>query len=172
MSARQTTSDERSWDSMIDSLRNGWGQQSHVVHRPLLTLILLGRAQRGEPNWLRFNDVDDLFWDAIRQFAPSRVPSGLEYPFWHLQKNGFWTVEHPEILPTIKNKDRPTRRALRKYNVKGHVPIDLWGELVSTPGLIEKLACRILDEFWPDQPRVGIATVLGLNVQERIGGQT
>jgi hypothetical protein len=171
MSAREM-SEERSWDDMIDSLPDGVGQQFHVVHRPVLTLILLARAQREESNWLRFNDIDELFWEAIRQLAPSREPSGLEFPFWYLQKNGFWTVEHPEILPRVKNSDRPTRRGLRKYNARGHVPAHLWDELIGTSGLIERLACRILDEFWPDKPRSAVATLLGLIVRKRGGVQS
>jgi predicted restriction endonuclease len=160
------------WQQMIDGLRDGWGNSRDVVHRPLLTLILLTRAQKREPNSVRFNDIDDLFRDLIRLFPPSRNPSGLEYPFWYLQKNGFWKIEHPEILPRVKSKDRATRPGLIKHNPRGYVPAALWNELLSTPGLIEKLAERLLDEFWPDLPRCHIADALGLVVEERAGEKT
>jgi hypothetical protein len=167
MPRAKSTPAAESWDKMIEGFRDGWGASRNVVHRPLFTLLLLARAQQGQANWVRFNDIDDLFRDAIRQFAPSDNPSGLEYPFWYLQKHGFWVIEHPEILPRVKGKDRATRRGLIKYNAKGYVPAALWNELSSTPGLIEKLARRILDEFWPDVPRTCIAGTLGLVVDER-----
>jgi predicted restriction endonuclease len=160
---------ESDWHALISGFRDGWGNQRDVVHRPLLTLLLLARAQRGESNQVRFNDLDGDFWDAIRELAPSPKPSGLEYPFWHLQKHGFWRIEHPEILPRVKNKDRPTRRGLVKYNPKGYVPEALWDELTRDPRLVVDLACRIIDEFWPDRPRTTVASALGLVVEERTG---
>jgi predicted restriction endonuclease len=163
----ESTPAAASWENLIDGLRDNWGNSRNAIHRPLLTLILLARAQQGEVNWVRFNDIDDLFRDVLREFPPSSNPSGLEYPFWYLQKNGFWIIEHSENLPRVKTKDRPTRPALVKHNPKGYVPVALWNELLNTPGLIEKLAARVLDVFWPDLPRTCIARVLGLVVEER-----
>jgi len=160
-------SPETTWVGLIDSLRDNWGSSRDVVHRPMLTLILLARAQHGHSNEVRFNDIDECFRNAIREFAPSRDPSGLEYPFWYLRKNGFWEVEGAEKLPRVKSKDRPTRPGLVKHNPAGHVPEHLWKELTSTSGLIEGLACRIMDEFWPDRPRAALAASLGLTVRER-----
>jgi predicted restriction endonuclease len=166
-----TDSVEESWETLIDGLRDGRGANKDVVHRPLLTLMLLARAQQGEPNEVRFNDLDPPFREVIDQFAPSRYPSGLEYPFWYLQRNYFWVVQNPDILPRVKNKDRPSRRGLIKYNAKGLVRAGLWDELLKDPARIERLAEHILDEFWPDVPRKRIAYAVGLTVRER-GGES
>jgi len=163
----RTPPSDRSWDELISGLRKVRGDKR--VHRPLLTLFLLARAQHGQSNQVKFNDLDDSFREAIHEFPPSPNPSGLEYPFWHLQNNGFWEVEGAEALPRVKNKDRPTRKGLVKYNPKGYVPKNLWEELTSDPRLIERLACSILDEFWPDLPRTRVADAVGLMVQERLG---
>src|SRR5438094_351051 len=105
MSSAESAPAAESWEDLIVGLRDNWGNNRDVVHRPLLTLLLLTRAQQGATNWVRFNDLDDVFRDAIHQFAPSQHPSGLDYPFWYLQKNGFWMIEHAEKLPRVKGKD-------------------------------------------------------------------
>jgi hypothetical protein len=36
----------------------------------------------------------------------------VDTPFWYLQKNGFWVIDQPDILPRVKGKDRAKRAGL------------------------------------------------------------
>src|SRR5262249_17531595 len=136
------------WIELVSRLRLGRSGNTEAVHKPLLTLMLLAKARRGESNRIRFKEIDQVLRQAIERFDPAHRSYSTEYPFWHLQNDGFWVVDDPDVLPRRKGKDRPTRPGLLKYDAKGHVPQDLWEGLTSDPELIWQLTMRIVERHW------------------------
>ena len=47
------------WKSLLTSITTWKSGKIRAVHKPLLTLLLLARAQRGEPNQVPFAEIDD-----------------------------------------------------------------------------------------------------------------
>jgi len=137
------------WEELISGMRPGRSGSELAVHQPLFTLLLLGRAQRGESNQVSFREIDAPLREALERFGPCSKRYSSELAFWHLQSAGYWVVEEKDTLPRRKGKDRPTRTGLLDYDAKGYVPPQLWDELLRDPALIRKLAGQILDTFWP-----------------------
>jgi predicted restriction endonuclease len=164
VATNEHASPRTNWDDLIDGMQRGRGNNRDVVHRPLFVLFLLARAQRGNDNGLRFNDIDGPFESAIRRFGRSRKPSGCHYPFWYLQRDGFWKVEDGDSLPKVKNKDLPLKKSLIARNARGYVPAELWDQLTADPELIRRLARKILNEYWNLGLREEIPAVVGLNL--------
>src|SRR5205085_1632810 len=116
------------WQELIAALHPGRSGNEPAVHKPLFTLMLLARAQRGGSNRVPFKDVDAALEEAIHLFGSARAPGGSELPFWHLKNDGFWVFEDEDSIPRRKAGDRPTKTILRKHDARGHVPRHLWRE--------------------------------------------
>jgi putative restriction endonuclease len=129
-----------------------------------MTLLLLAGAQRRAPRQIAFKELDAPLRALLQEFGPSPNSRNPDYPFWHLQREGFWVVEDADILPRRQGKDRPTRTGLLKHNAKGHVPAELWDQLLADPALVRRLAQQILDRFWPASAHAAIVKRVGLDL--------
>jgi putative restriction endonuclease len=150
------------WDELIPNIRVWKRESERAVHKPLLTSMLLARAQQGKSNRVLFKEIDEDLREVLKAVGPSRLSYHSEYPFWYLQNDGFWVVEDKDALPKRKGKDQPTRKTLLEHNAAGFVPIHLWGVLTSEPGLIPRLAMLILEDYWPKSEHPLILNALGL----------
>jgi len=151
------------WEELVSQLRLGRSGTAKAVHKPLFTLMLLARARRGESNRVRFKEIDPVLRRAIEEFGPAHRSYSTEYPFWHLQNDGFWVVDDQDVLPRRKGKDRPTRTGLLKYDAKGHVPRGLWEELTRDPELTWQLTMLILEQHWSKTVHAAILDYFGIN---------
>lgn len=149
-----------SWKHLVANLGTWKRGTQRAVHKPLLTLMLLARAQRGESNEVRYADIADDLKAALAQFGPPRRVHHPEFPFWYLQNDGFWEIPHGGRLPSRAGKKQPTHRALIDNDVVGRVPLVRWQELQGED--IPALARKVLEEFWTPAYFDDIATALGL----------
>jgi putative restriction endonuclease len=134
-----------------------------AVHKPLLTLMMLARAQDGKSNEIRYRDIDEPLTKALREFGPPRRTVHPEYPFWYLQNDGFWVIRDAARFKGGAG-GQPTRRALIDGDAVAVVPAELWTELQRNPGLHLDLALEILHAFWPESVHDIIASELGLDL--------
>lgn len=92
----------------VEHLRPWKRGGQRAPHKPLLLLLALGRAQRGEPRLVPFVDVEYLLSSLLARFGPSRRSHHPEYPFWRLQNDGLWEIPGGEALPRRKsNSESP-----------------------------------------------------------------
>jgi len=152
------------WHELVGNLHVWRRGSERAVHKPLLTLMLLSRAQRGEANEVRFEEIYEPLREALRNFGPPRKSYHPEFPFWHLQTDGFWEIEEVDKLERKKGGSSPSRTELLKKTATGRVPEPLWAELKSHRHTIRDLAQNILDEFWPATYHEDIAAALGLDL--------
>jgi len=154
------------WHELISNL-NVWKRgKERAVHKPLLTLMLMSRAQRGESGKVHFHEIVKDLEKHIRDFGPVRKSYHPEFPFWYLQSDGFWEIEGAGGLPKKKGGGSPTRKTLLEHDAVGRVPDSLWGGLVGNEREIKALSRAILDEFWPDTLHADIADALGLDLSK------
>jgi len=153
------------WHELVSSL-NVWKRgRERAVHKPLLVLMLLARAQRGESNRVRFVEIEKPLDRALREFGPPAGTVHPEYPFWHLKTDGIWEVEDAEKLPPKKGGSSPAKTTLRKLDAVGRVPDNLWRDLLDHPDQIAGLARTVLAEYWPETLHEDIAVSLGLDLE-------
>ena len=152
------------WKDLISNIKVWKRGDQRAPHKPLLTLLLLARAQRGESAFVSFSEIHEKLTEALRNFGPQRKSYHPEFPFWYLKNDGFWTVRDADSLPYRTGKSSPTKGTLLAREVVGEVPKDLWSELESSPSLIPQLALILLNEHWPPSLHQDLVDFLGINL--------
>jgi putative restriction endonuclease len=152
------------WHQALHDLGTWKRGAQRAVHKPLLTLMLLARAQRGEPRQVSYEEVRGPLLEALRNFGPPRKSHHPELPFWYLKNDGFWCIQNPEQLQRRRGKDQPTNKILLENKAMGEVPEDAWRQLLENPNLIVTLAQSLLETFWPETFHEDIASHLGLSM--------
>ncbi len=150
------------WREALLDLRPWKKNGIRAVHKPLFTLVLLGRASRKESGKVRFVEVSSLLTKLLKEFGPQRQSHHPEYPFWHLQNNGFWVIKSADSFPLKKGGSSPTKSMLIKCDALGFVEEDLWGELVENRQLRNELVSNVLFEFWPETLHAAIKEATGI----------
>ena len=155
------------WEELIANL-NVWKRRGEVApHKPLLTLLLLARAQQGQSNTVAFTGVEEPLTRLLREFGPPRRSYHPENPFWHLQSDGFWHVHQREFFLEPGQRrlgsNSPKKSALRHYHATGEVPELLWRQLRKEPRMIGRIAQRLLEQFWPESVHDSLLQAIGLD---------
>ena len=145
------------WLTAVDDLLL---RASGSVHRPVLLLYLLGRAQRREPREVAFVDVELGIKKALQTMGSAKRADPL-LPFWHMQSSPFWEVFGSDALPDRESTARPTRRAL--LQAKGALRAGWWAVLLGDDELVAKLGEQILIHLRPagDEERAAAARLVG-----------
>ena len=64
-------------------------------HKPLLLLLAMGRAVRGESRLAPFSELEKTLTGLLRHFGPPRQAHHPEFPFGRLVKDGLWEIPAP-----------------------------------------------------------------------------
>ena len=150
------------WKTAFSDLRTWKKGTTRAVHKPLLTLMLLGRASRGEAREVSYSEVAEPLAALLKEFGPTRATYHSEFPFWHLKSDGFWVVKDAGQFPLKTGGSSPTKRSLLAGNAVGYMKEDLWSDLVGNPQLRNELADQLLCDFWPDTLHAAIKQAVGL----------
>jgi len=124
--------------------------------------MLIARAGTGGDRRVRFAAITEELMKLLQEFGPHRTSYHPEFPFWHLQTDGFWVVEQRAELAFQRSGLSPTKRTLLKHNAVGAVPPDLWEALRNSLTLRQELAQQLLDAFWPSTLHDAIKQAIGL----------
>jgi putative restriction endonuclease len=149
------------WQRVIANLHTWKSGEERAVHKPLLTLMLLARAARGESSRVPFEEIEETLTQLLREFGPRRKPDHPEYPFWYLQNDGFWIVENVDSFG-VKKGGCPTKNTLLVKHAVGLIPDELWAILQEDEEILGSVCQQILYEFWPDTYRKSICQAIGL----------
>jgi putative restriction endonuclease len=159
------------WRELLSGLHTWKRGSSRAVHKPLLVLMMIARADAGASGRIRFADIQDELRRHLREFGPTRRSYHPEFPFWHLQHDGFWRVQDAASLPLKTGGNSPSRGTLLRADATGEVDLRLWHALSRSSALREELAQRLLEEFWPETVHGSIRSALGLpDAGSRISG--
>ncbi|MCR5361100.1 MAG: hypothetical protein K6E73_03720 [Bacteroidales bacterium] len=97
----------RYYASKIINVRQAKIKGEFVVAKPMLLLSVIDLIDAGEvtDNRIHFDDrLEDLYFELMRQYvrdSGSKV-TPAEYPYWHLQSDGFWHLHGVEMPETMK----------------------------------------------------------------------
>ena len=150
------------WRTLLSDLHTWRRGGKRAVHKPLLTLMIIARAEAGAPARVRFSEIEQDLRKHLREFGPPRKSYHPEFPFWHLQHDGFWKVEDPGNLQAKTGGKSPSCRTLLYADAVATIDPPLWRSLVSSQTLREELAERLLADFWPETIHASIRSELGL----------
>jgi putative restriction endonuclease len=154
---------ERFWQQALSTLNTWKRGDQRAVHKPLLTLMLIARAAADSNRHIRFAAIADELARLLKEFGPSRKSYHPEFPFWHLQTDGFWEIEQKQELSLKPGGRSPSKQTLLTHDAVGAVPFDLWEALRCSPALRQDLARQLLESFWPSTLHEAIRQAIGLS---------
>lgn len=151
----------------FENIRRAQHAGVYAPHKPLLILLALARVQRGEPRLVEFTTIDNLLKQLLAEFGPSSAAKSRHYPFWHLATDGsgaLWELSGPREVLKRPAGATPSLSELRTHQVKGGFPVDIDDALRHIPGLLQAVASRVLDAYFPLTLHVDIVAILGLDL--------
>lgn len=137
-------------------------------HKPLLLLLMLGRALQGEARLIPFSEAETRFGELWRRFGPPR--RGLvQYPFRYLMYDGIWEMPRASELPSW---GRPHLRVteLRNHDVEGGFPSEVSELLDADPQLALRAARLLLAKHFPFSLHEDILESVGLSYDSWVPG--
>ncbi len=163
-SSAASSRDERDLVEALARVRTWKRGGQRAPHKPLLLLLALGRLQRGENRTLEYRDLEPDLRKLLDDYGPSRRSHHPEYPFWHLQSDGLWSVESPTPLEPRKGQAIPPVTMLRDEAVVGGFPEPLDALLRNRPDLVSRAAREILDAHFEPSLHADILAAVGLDL--------
>ena len=152
----------------MDTWKDG---AKRAPNKPLMTLLLLGRASRGENPELSYAEFDPRLRGLLRAFGSPRTrPTNTHYPFLRLQSEQIWLVKDAERYKRTSSGDL-LRSELKRSPPVGYVPPALWRVIRDDAGLRDEVVVALLDEFWPATLPAAIRQAVGIpDVATTLGG--
>lgn len=151
----------------FDNVRRAQRAGVYAPHKPLLILLALARVQRDEPRLVAFATIDSLLQSLLAEFGPSGAAKSRHYPFWHLATDGqgaLWDLNGPRDMLSRPPGATPNLGELRTHHVQGGFPLQVDEALRKVPGLLEAVAARVLETYFPTTLHADIAAAVGLDL--------
>ena len=151
----------------FENVRRAQRAGVYAPHKPLLMLFALARVQHGEPRMVEFTTIDAPLTQLLTEFGPSSAAKTRHYPFWHLATDGngaLWELSGPREVLKRPAGATPSLGELRSHHIQGGFPVHIYEALRNTPGLLEAVASRVLDTYFPATLQADIAAALGLDL--------
>lgn len=151
----------------FDGIRRAQSDGRYAPHKPLMILLALARVQHGEPRMTPLVAVEGRLKSLLAEFGPSGSEKTRHLPFWHLQSdNGgaLWNVVGPAALLARPVGATPNLGDLRQKGVLAGFSPQLQAALTQDSALLQQVARRVLDLFFPTTLHGDIAAEVGLNL--------
>ncbi len=151
----------------FDKIRRAQRAGVYAPHKPLLILLALSRVQRGEPRLVAFAAVEPLLKRLLTEFGPSGAGKSRHYPFWHLATDGsgaLWQLSGPRDILKRPAAATPGLTELRTHHIEGGFSADIDDALRHVPGLLQAVASRVLETYFPPTLHADIVATLGLDL--------
>jgi putative restriction endonuclease len=145
---------------------NVWRRgDDRAPHKPLLTLLALGRLSNGAERLATFEDLEISLRKLLEEFGPPRKSVHPEYPFWRLQADQLWEVPENGKLTRRRGNTDPLKSELIKFHVKGGFPEPVYEAFRRNPLLVREAANEILNAHFPASLHSEILDAVGLDME-------
>ena len=163
---------ERFFESL--SKLNVWKRAGErAPHKPLLLLLAMGGAVRGETRLARYSEIEKPLTGLLKHFGPPRQAYHPVFPFGRLVKNGVWEIPEEASLRRTRSGDL-LRTELIARGITGGLPKGLYRLFADDPRTVQLAARCILDAHFPVSMHQHILEAVGLGSvagEETTGGQ-
>lgn len=151
----------------FDDIRRAQRAGIYAPHKPLLILLALARVQHGESRLVEFSAIDSRLQSLLAEFGRSGSAKSRHYPFWHLATDGhgaLWELHGPRDFLARPAGATPNLGELKAKHISAGFPPEIDEALRKVPGLLEAVAARVLESYFPSTLQVDIAAAVGLNL--------
>jgi putative restriction endonuclease len=131
-------------------------------HKPLLLLYALGKCSRHEAHPIPFSEIDRELTKLLVEFGPPRRSYHPEYPFWRLQNDGLWELQHAENIARRTSSTDARKSELLRLDVTGSLKPAIYHALAQNPRLLQDIVQEILEAHFPSSMHEDILDAVGL----------
>ena len=135
-----------------------------AVHKPLLILYVLSQYKKGHKRLFSFEyeiyDQLRVLLDLYGQKVSSQHP---EYPFWRLQKDGFWEVKTQKEVSLTSSGDAPKKQLFESKAEGGFKP-QFYDKLSCDKHVIDLLSLSLLKCHIPTSMHKPITQYFEINL--------
>jgi len=143
---------------------NVWKRgDERAPHKPLLLLMALAKC-RNNQRYISFAEVDKELKELLMDFGPSRQQQHTEFPFWRLQNDGIWQLQHTEEIKTTSSGDA-SKKELLKRNILGGFKPEIYDLIRSDSKLLHQIAQDLLEKSFPASIHEDILSAVGLEYE-------
>ena len=130
-------------------------------HKPLLLLLAIGRHLNGHDGPATFGEIEGELNGLIRRYGLPNSRGNPHYPFWHLQNDGLWEIDRPELVRTSASGDAYLTD-LREHDIRGGLVEDFIRALDASPDFAWRVVRILLDDYFPPSLHEDILEDVGL----------
>ncbi len=143
-----------------------WQQfDQRAPHKPLLILCALGRLRHRSNRLVAYSDIEHTLTELLELFGPPRRSHHPDQPFKRLPGDNLWELQLPAELAGRPSTSL-TLTELRKFNVAGGFPQEIYDYLSNRNDLVESIASRLLTTNFPTTYHDEIRRMVGLDAEE------
>ena len=134
-------------------------------HKPLLTLLALGRLVQTGRSDLPWTEAEIRLGDLLAEFGPSSTTSRTQsaaYPFTRLRSDGVWVLDHNVPMDLVT--------PLRESATTGRFAPDVERVLSADPGQALATARALVTSHFPESLYDDVLVAVGLDPAAVLGG--
>ena len=151
---------ERDWLEQIGSI-NVWKKgDQRAPHKPLLILLALSKWRRTGSSRMSFEEAEPELASLLQSFGPPSKKSQPQYPFVHLQSDGFWLL----------NREVPVSSSFTvtqlRNGVSGSFSPSFESALAADLRLAPDVANLLLSGHFPESLHSDICDAVGLDLDQ------
>ena len=141
----------------LASLRQHQQDGRRSPHKPLLTLLALGRLAATGTSSLPWSEAEEKLADLIEEFGPTSKTARAQsaaYPFTRLRSDGVWTLDRDVPMDNVG----PLREG-----VTGRLEEALEAALRDRPELLDEAARGLVESHFPGTVAPDVLAAVGLD---------
>ncbi|RRR65585.1 MAG: hypothetical protein EI684_22665 [Candidatus Viridilinea halotolerans] len=133
-----------------------WRSKGQVaLHKPLLLLYALWMYRQNHERMIPYKKIDSDLAAIVQELQIMSRPFRAYYPFWRLQNDDIWEVEHPEFI-RVSSQGDAWKNDLDQFNPKGGVTVFIFTDLKNNNNLSLDISERIIQKFFDVNDRKNI----------------
>ena len=151
-------------DDLLKKLQNILVHSRHgrrSPHKPLLLLLSIGRHLNGHERLATFGDLEQELNPLIGIFGPPFSKGNTHDPFWRLQSDGLWEIDHPELVTPIE-AGGPRVPKQHKHNVRGGLSPEFVAALDKNADFLGNAVRSLLNGFFQPSIHNDVMTSVGI----------
>jgi len=134
-------------------------------HKPLMVLYAIGCLLRNKERLISYEEIDKDVAKLLQDFGPQRKSYHPEYPFWRLQKDGIWEIQHSEKLsPKLNSSGDVKKKDLIENRIHGGFKNHIYQTLIDDQMILKEIILEILEDNFPQTIHEDILQAVGIDV--------
>ncbi|WP_284203060.1 hypothetical protein [Psychromonas marina] len=135
-----------------------------AIHKPLLILYVLNQYKNGHQRLFNFQyEVYDQLKFLLEIYGQKIKSQRPEYPFWRLQKDGFWEVKLQGNIVLTSSGDAP-KKQLFETKAEGGFKTSFYDKLINNKPAIDLLSISLIKDYFPHSLHNSLIQYFELNL--------